>query len=83
MVDDGAGVGVAGVDDPGRGHAESWPDFAVFCAHAVGLEGVAKTDCVWVTAYGGDEHGLDGAHGGHGRCELGEECDDMDCCAAA
>ena len=83
VVDDGAGVGVAGVDDPGRGHAEAGPYFAVFCAHADCLEGVAETGCVGVSAEGGDEHGLDVARCGHGGGELGEEGEDMCSSAAA
>lgn len=83
VVDDGACVGVACVDDPGCGHAETGPDFAVFCAYAGCFEGVAKMDGVGVAAEGGDEHGLDLACCGYGGGELGEECEDMTRCAAS
>lgn len=83
MVDDGACVGIAGVDDPRGGYAEAGPDFAVFCAYADCFEGVAKTEGVVVATEGGDEHGLDAACCGDGGCELGEEGEYMWCCAAA
>lgn len=83
VVDDGARVGVAGVDDPCGGHAEAGPDFAVFCADADCLEGVAEAECVGAAAEGGDEHGLDVAGCGGGGGELGEEGEDMGSRAAA
>lgn len=77
VVDDCPRVRVAGVYDPGRGHAEAGPYLAVFCAYADGFEGVAKTGGVWVSAEGGDEHGLDDTQIGDGSGELGEESEYM------